>query len=258
MTSPAENDQAVERDFTAPETHAAVAALSATQRAKLHQYWLDRASGELTTALTFEFMHADLQAEGAPAELITLADRAISDEHRHVDWCMRWARLVDGAHPGTARLGGTRPLEFEGASPRDNRLLRTVFGCCFSETAAVHVLRASHRLITVGSVRRLNREHMREEVGHAQLGWALAAWPGLSARDRGMLAAYVPEMTRLTRELWLSTPREGDPELHALGYLSSAVVEPAVTEALDEVTLPGLSHLGVEEPSGWSWGSPGQ
>jgi len=236
---------AVERDFSAPETRDAVRALSEPQRVKLHQYWLDRASGELTTALTFEFMQADLEQEGAPAELIALAGRAIADEHRHVDWCMRWARLVDPAHPGTARLTGSRPLELEGASAHDNRLLRTVFGCCFSETAAVHVLRASHRLITVKSVRRLNREHMKEEVGHARLGWALVAWPGLSPRDRGMLAAYVPEMTRLTRELWLSTPRQGDPQLHALGYLSTEIVGPAVTEALEKVTLPGLEHLHV-------------
>jgi len=64
---------AVERDFSAPETRDAVRALSEPQRVKLHQYWLDRASGELTTALTFEFMQADLEQEGAPAELIALA-----------------------------------------------------------------------------------------------------------------------------------------------------------------------------------------
>ncbi len=235
----------IDRELEKPETRDALAGLSSAQRDKLHAYWVDRASGELTTALTFEFMLDDLHVEGAPAELTALAEKAISDEHRHVDYCQRWARLVDGERSVLPELTGTRPLELEGASAHDNRLLRTVFGCCFSETVAVHVLRASHQLITVPSARRLNQQHLSEEVGHSRLGWALLGWPGLGARDRSMLAGYVPEMTRLVRLVWQSTSRVGDPALHALGYLSSEVVGGAVDEAIDGVILPGLRELGV-------------
>lgn len=104
------------------------------------------------------------------------------------------------------------------------------------------MLRRSHALITLPSVRRLNHEHMKEEVGHARLGWALVAWPGLCSRDRAMLAAYVPEMLRLVRMVWQSTPRAPDAPLHELGYLSSAIVGPACDEAIDEVVLPGLAR----------------
>jgi hypothetical protein len=219
--------------------------LTSEQRERLHRYWVDRAEGELTTALTFEFMLEDLRHENAPAELLRMAGAAIEDEHRHVDWCLRWARSVDPKRPAEAKLGGTRPLEFDGASPHDNRLLRTVFGCCFSETVAVHVLRASHVHITLDSVRLLNLEHMKEEVPHARLGWALLGWSGVTERDRGMIHEHIPEMTRITRMVWQTTRREADEDLHALGYLSSLIIDEACEEAIQDVVLPGLQHLGV-------------
>jgi len=236
---------AVELDFTAEATRRAIEELGATERARLRGYWVDRARGELTTALTFEFMRADLVAECAPREFVALAETAIRDEHRHVDWCLRWANFIDDREPAVPELSGTRPLELDGASAHDNRLLRTVFGCCFSETVAVHVLQRSHALITLPAVRRLNHEHLKEEVGHARLGWALTGWPALSARDRQMLGHYVPDMIRLVRRVWQSTERTEHPQLDALGYLSSAVVDPACDEALEGVILPGLERLGI-------------
>lgn len=237
--------EAVELDFSAEATRRAVEALGADERELLRGYWVDRARGELTTALTFEFMLADLLQEGAPRELVALAESAIADEHRHVDWCLRWANFIDDREPAVPELSGTRPLELDGASAHDNRLLRTVFGCCFSETVAVHVLERSHALITLPSVRRLNHEHLKEEVGHARLGWALAGWPALSARDRQMLGRYVPEMTRLARMVWQSSARAEHSRLHELGYLSSAIIDPACDDALDGVILPGLAKLGI-------------
>jgi len=107
----------------------------------------------------------------------------------------------------------------------------------------VHVLDGSHAALTLPSVRRLNHEHLREEVHHAQLGWALLGWAGLSARDRAMISAYVPELTRLVRMVWQSTRRPPDSELHGLGYLSSPIIDRACDEALEGVVLPGLERL---------------
>jgi hypothetical protein len=236
---------AVERDFASTTTRDAIEGLSADQRERLRGYWVDRASGELTTALTFQFMLADLTHEDAPPALLALARSAIADERRHVEWCLLWADMVDASTPARAELGGTDPLCFDGASAHDNRLLRTVFGCCFSETVAVHVLLASHELITLPSVRRLNQQHLKEEVGHARLGWALLGWSGLRDRDRCMIASYVPEMTRITRMVWQTARRDGDERLEQLGFLSSRIVDGACDDAIDSVVLPGLDHLGI-------------
>ena len=236
---------AIEAAFAAPETLAAIEPLSPEQRQNLQQFWLGRADGELTTALSFEFMLEDLRALGAPSVLTDLAERSIADEHRHVDWCLRFARLWGDGAPLQASLGGTRPLEFEGASAHDNRVLRTIFGGCFSETVATHVLLASQDELELESVQRLNRQHVAEEVGHARLGWGLLGWPELQARDRAMLAAFVPAMTELTRRAWYGPARAADAALEQLGYLSQPLVERACEAALRDVILPGLEQNGV-------------
>jgi hypothetical protein len=236
---------AVECEVASPATAVALENLSSEQRERLHRHWVDRASGELTTAVSFQIVLADLSSAGVPSELLQMVHTAIEDEHRHVDGCLRWARLLDPATNAQAELEGTEPASFSGASARDDRLLRTVFGSCFSETVAVHVLRASHARISLPSVRRLNQRHLSDEVGHARVGWALLGWSGLTARDRCMIRAFVPEMTRLTRMVWQSTPRPADERLEGLGYLSSRIVDAACDDALESVILPGLEHLGV-------------
>lgn len=232
----------IELAFAAPATYAARDALSSDQLEQLREFWLGRAEGELTTALSFEYMLDDLRHLGAPQ---VLAERAIRDEHRHVDWCLRFAAFWADEAPPLPRLSGTRPLVFEGASEHTNRILRTVFGSCFSETVACEVLLTSHAELSLESVKRLNQQHIAEEVGHARLGWGLVGWPGLSARDRSMIAAIVPAMEALTRALWCGPKRALNPELQALGYLSLPMVEGAVERALTGVTLPGLEQNGI-------------
>jgi hypothetical protein len=242
------NDRAyreIELAFAAPPTRAAREALSPEQLGRLREFWLGRAEGDLTTALSFEYMLDDLRALGAPKVLTELAERAIGDEHRHVDWCLRFAAFLGDEPPPLPRLGGTRPLTFEGASEHDNRILRTVFGSCFSETVACEVLITSQAEITLESVKRLNQQHIAEEVGHARLGWGLLAWPELGARDRSMISAFVPAMAKLTRSLWCGPKREHDAELQALGFLSLPMVEAACERALTGVTLPGLEQNGI-------------
>lgn len=235
----------IERAFGDSATHDAVAQLNPEERLELRRYWSARADGELTTALSFEFMLDDLEQIGAPGELTSLAERAIGEEHQHVDWCLRWAKLMDPSSPVAANLLGTRPLVFAGASAEDERLLRTVFGGCFSETVAVHVLRASQQLIRVESVRLLNHQHMKEELDHARLGWALLGWSGVTQRDRDMLREHVPELAALTRGAWMSSGRAASETLHAFGYLSAPLVDEACEDALASVVMPGLERLGV-------------
>jgi hypothetical protein len=235
---------AIEAAFATNEVLTLRKTLSDERRQELCGFWLGRASGELTTALSFEYMLEDLRALAAPAVLTDLAERAIADEHRHVDWCLRFARQLGDAD-ARAELGGTRPLVFDGASPSDNRFLRTIFGGCFSETVAVQVLLASQEELTLDCARRLNRQHLAEEVRHSRLGWGLLGWSGLGARERSMLAAFVPAMSDLTRAAWLAPQRAADPELHALGYLSLPLVKRALEQAFEEVIWPGLEQNGV-------------
>lgn len=235
----------LEAAFASGDPLAAAAKLTPEQRQSLRSFWIARASGELTTALSFEFMLDDLRVLEAPHVLTELAERAVTEEHRHVDWCLRFARLLGDGEDARAELGGTRPLTFDGATDADNRVLRTVFGGCFSETVAVHVLRASQELLREGATARLNHQHLAEEIGHSRLGWGLLGWSGLGSRALGLVGEYAPAMMALTRTLWLGPERAHDLELETLGYLSRPLVQRALEQAFDEVIWPGLEHSGV-------------
>jgi hypothetical protein len=234
----------IHRAFDSQETRDAVSALTRDRRDRLHRYWLDRADGELTTALSFEFVLADLEVEGAPATLLDLARRTIEEEHQHTDICVRWAALLRPEEPARAHFRGTRPASFEGASAHDDRLLRPVFAG-LSETVAVHVLHRSQERTTLPAVRLLNQIHIKEELDHARLGWALLAWPELGDPDRKMVAGHVPELISLLRTVWLETERPADSALEELGFLSTPLIATAIDEAIEGVILPGLAHHGI-------------
>jgi hypothetical protein len=236
---------AIAAELRAEGMKAAVARLSSDERSALSSFWLGRADGELTTALSFEFMLQDLKALGAPVELTGLAERSIAEEHHHADWCLRMAALWSEAPLRPARLAGTRPLELHGASAHDNQVLRTVFGCCFSETVAMHVLLASQAVLTLDAIRRLNQQHLAEEVSHARLGWGLLGWQGLPQRDREMVSESVPALSELTRRVWYGPAHAENATLQELGYLSQPLVERACEAAFVEVIYPGLERCGV-------------
>lgn len=60
-----------------------------------------------------------------------------------------------------------------------------------------------------------------------------------------MILEHAAEMTRITRMVWQTTRREADDGLHALGDLSSDIIDAACEEAIRDVVIPGLRHVGV-------------
>jgi len=106
--------------------------LSAEERRAVADYWWSRAEGEMTSFIAFRHVLDDLKAESSPASIVSLAEQAVADEHRHSLWCQQWARHY--GHPGgEVKPRSERPLSFVGATHEENRLLRIAF-CCFTET----------------------------------------------------------------------------------------------------------------------------
>jgi hypothetical protein len=186
---------------------------SKAERAALIVFWQRRADGECTTGKALEHVRDDLACWGAPSQLLAMADQAVTDERSHTLWCLQMSERVGGQHRAQACVLGERPLSFSGASDSENRLLRIVFSGCLSETIALHVLRQSQQDITCSALRQVNRQHMAEEVGHGQLGWAFLAWlrqAGIwDADKRRLLTRALPMLYELAENSWLGGAREG-------------------------------------------------
>ncbi len=231
------------------ETETEPGPLPAEARSELLDFWRRRAEGEWTTAAALQHVHDDLVEWGAPEALRALAKRCIDDECRHTRWCTERARSL-GASDFNPRVLGERPFALQGASARENRLLRPLFAGCISETIAIHVLRESHAALAPGSVRQMNRQHMAEEVDHARLGWTFLAWLAehgqLGHAERALLRRALPAMLSLAAESWRSGGRDVSPALQARGFIHSTQIERALKAALDEVILRGFADFEID------------
>jgi hypothetical protein len=216
--------------------------LDAEQRALLAAYWWQRAEGEMTSWVGFQHVLSDLRAEGSPAPVIALAERAVLDEHRHALWCRDWARRFGHSADDEVRPRSERPVIFPGATESDNRLLRITL-CCFTETVGCFVLRHARPVVTHPELRSLNRRHLADELQHSRVGWGHLA--SLGARRRDVLRAWIPELLRLLPAACCERGGQEREELVPFGYFTPRLLRAAHAEAVAEVIVPGLQEVGL-------------
>lgn len=195
----------------------------------------------MTSWVGFNHVLADLRAEAAPEPLITLAERAVADEYRHALWCRDWA--VRFGHPGGLVEPRTRrPVEFAGAPPEQNRLLRIAL-CAFTETVGCVLLRHIRPLIVDEELRQLNRRHLADELQHSRVGWGFLSTLG-SDRMRALERA-LPALLAAVAEVCCSGPEQERPDLVPFGYFTPSLLRDTHAEARRGVIDPGLRHLGI-------------
>jgi hypothetical protein len=219
--------------------------LSEEQRRTVAAYWWRRAEGEMTSWVGFGHVLEDLRAVHSPTAVCHLAERAVQDEYKHALFCRDWA--VRFGHPGgTVVPRSLEPLRFRGATEPENRLLRILL-CCFTETVGCFILRHVRKVVTHPELRRLNQVHLADELQHSRVGWGHLATLTPGARD--FLRSWTPAILGVLPEACCEGPEEEREELVPYGYFTPRLLRAAYEEALSEVILPGLGHLGLRESS---------
>lgn len=210
-------------------------------RSKLAAYWWRRAEGEMTSWVGFRHVLADLKAAAAPNPLVELAERAVQDEYAHSMFCRDWA--VSFGHPGGEVQPRTQArLAFSGASDSDNRKLRILM-CCFTETVGCVILQHVREVVTHPELLKLNRRHLADELQHSRVGWGYLA--SLHERDRDLIRDWAPRLLELLPEACCDGPEEDLEELIPWGYFTPRLLREAHAEAVRELIVPGLAHLGL-------------
>lgn len=216
-------------------------ALSAEQRARVGAYWWRRAQGELTSWVGFQHVLDDLKVENSPAPIIALAERSVRDEYQHAMFCSEWAQRF--GHPtGELRPRSERPATFAGATESENRLLRITL-CCFTESVGCFVLQHVRPTVTDTELRNLNRRHLADELQHSRVGWGHLAT--LDAAQKAFLRARIPGLLRLLPAICCQGPEDDFEDLVPFGYFTRRLLRAAHDEAVAEVIIPGLAHLGL-------------
>lgn len=181
------------------------AALQAAEPDSIGEYLADMAAMETAAVTAFAYLGRELEAYGAPIELIARAQAAVQEETRHAEM----AGLLAAAH-ATA----VPKVEVDGFTLRalyDIALENAVEGCV-NETfaAACGLWQSEHARLDV--FREVIAHISDEETGHAALSWDIHAWimPQLTAAQQAEIAAaQVAAVDKLMRDF----RQEGNPVL---------------------------------------------
>jgi hypothetical protein len=217
--------------------------------------WRHRERAERVAAARFRRLEDQLARGGARDVVVALARKAANDEARHAELCAALAaRFGVACAPDDAVAAPA--VGPSGLTPRERLLYEVIAMCCVTETISAAALGRMLERAEDPIVRRSVRAILRDEVGHARLGWAhLAAESGRGARS--VVADYLPAMLEDTAgaELMSAQPdgSPAQPSLAGRGALGREERRAIFVDTLQSVVLPGLERFGVATAQAESW-----
>ncbi len=222
-------------------------AMSGADRRRVGEIWQHRASSELGAGSAFSQVLVGLEAIGARPEVIALARQAALEETAHARGCHRLAEIYldDDLVMPTPRLAAL-PAH-RGATDALRVTLHVIGLSCINETIACEFVSRCLDESDALAVREVSQRHLRDEIGHARVGWAHLASGVIDAQDRAQLASWLPRLVKANGEHWLARmrtlPEDG---VRGHGYPAIRQLEAAVHHALRAVVVPGLAHVGID------------
>ena len=223
--------------------------LAESSRRAIADHWLHRASAELGVAVAFEALRPRLRDVGASEVVLALADKAIDDERRHGELCVRLAARYLGEHVSTPDPRDAELPDFgTGDEPTEVALLAAGM-CCINESVASEWIRSCWQLATSPIALAANKAHLQDEIDHARLGWAHLASDAVGPALKKTLRTWAPRLVRANVAEWKKRdphlPEQGIP---SHGHLSAADHDDVIDAAIRDVVLPGFVHVGVTGP----------
>jgi hypothetical protein len=196
-------------------------------------------------------MGEDLAKMRTPAPLVNMAVQASKDEGRHAGYCgelaARYGRSVDPGPTMPAEIAPAR-LGFK------KRVLYEVAAVCLAESESTVMLVALIGATKNEEMKKILREFARDEVTHAQFGWAVLA----SQRERAdlsFLSDWIPWMLRTTAGDSFKRPAPGveDDRVAEHGVLPFSMRRRVFIDTLNDIIFPGLETLAIDTTASRAW-----
>lgn len=234
-------------------------------RAVAAEDWAARARAEREAHLRFDNLASRLNALGARPVVVDMARTAVADEARHAGICDDMTAYL-GAEPCVAHR--VRAPEFAPTAlvERDRVLYEVVSFCCINESINAALLTVSLQTAEDRRVADALRAILRDEVGHARLGWAHLSAERRAGRG-GFLSSVIPGMligAVRGDELFRAARSDGDypgdiearvdrAELAALGHVSMSARVALFAATLRDVVFPGLELADIDTAPARTW-----
>jgi len=230
-----------------------VAALPATEREAIGEVWHLRATSELLVGAQFSLLARGFVARLANRDLSARLERAAADEDRHSQLCQAVSAEY-AARPQPAAPSALVPLaRFGDADEAQSLLLQLVLLSCINEGTSTFYLRSAMKHSRSVLARAALRELLADDVRHARLGWMHLASPLVGAADKRLVSAALPTLLGLSHESWTSVAPRHEPWFTEHGCPGAAVAERAFEDALRELVVPGMAHVGVDPAPASRW-----
>lgn len=235
---------AAERSDWARGPVPALAGLSASQRARLAQFWTDNGLAEHSSVAGFARFALDLCAHGAPPELVHRALVAAVEETAHARLCFALATAYADAPVGPGAL------EMNGAAPVARTLVElavhTAREGAIGETLSAYIAAEMLARATDPAVRHVLEQIVREEGRHAELAWATLKW-AIAAGGEPVRAAVAAELA--TAGLTVPDDLDADAVLEGHGLVSAARLRRCVDEGVRTLVAPAAAALTAVGPA---------
>lgn len=199
-------------------------------------------------------MATELAQVGADPVVVRGARDASEDEARHRDLCAivaeRFGAQGPKNHtPPSARIGRSD------MALRDRLLWEVVAVCCISETMNASLLTRCQEVAQDAQIRTTLHELLKDEVKHAQLGWAHLASERAAGRGE-FLRDVLPSMLDASIEPGFLEGTLTQPWADGMldyGELPQAELVQIYCETMTEVVFRGLDAMGVDTALGRAW-----
>jgi len=223
-------------------------------RARVAGTWAFRTRAEIEASARFARLAPELAAVGADPIVVRGAEDASADEARHRDLC-----AVVAARFGEPDAKNHRPPRVRigraDMDPRDRLLWEVVAVCCISETMNTSLLTRCQEVAKDPQILDTLHELLKDEVRHAQLGWAHLASERATGRG-AFLSDVLPSMLTASVDPGFLEGKLAMPWVEALydyGELPLAELIQIYCETLEEVVFRGLDAMGVDTSLGRAW-----
>jgi hypothetical protein len=222
---------------------ARIEALPRDRRTELGLIWAERARSELGAGSGFAQVLVGLYAVGAVPEVLRLCADANAQELAHAESCRALAELYLGEPVTMPRAKKVSMPPHRGATDPIRAHLHAIGLSCMNETVAADFVARCLDASEVDVLREATSRHLRDEVGHARVGWAHLGSGALDASDRARVAEHLPRLVRANASLWrrrLLLLPERPPSGH--GYPLRRELWQGVLEAFERLVIAGLAE----------------
>lgn len=227
--------------------------LDAAPRERVGNDWAGRTVAELRVADAFRQIAHKLRALDASPRVSELLDVSIANELHHAELCHELAvrylgRAVERPRPVPVQLP-----QFLGAAPTLWAALSMAGLCCINESVATVWMQQCLARSSAPLAHAANHLLLRDEIVHAQVGWAYLGSEGVDRATKRALARWLVPLLRANLERWLASATRTRRGVEAHGLLDPDEQRTHVLGALRNVVLPGFDHVGVDVSEAQRW-----